>query len=108
MERTVKTKFYTFSQNNSGGYFVQDEHAGVCEEVVVEAQSPEDAWSILHHIGENVSGFWEFCQCCGERWSEPWGDDGTESLVIDTKKTYFREKAFIHYYDGRIERIDFK
>ncbi len=30
MKREIETKFYTFDQNNSGGYFVEDDEAGVC------------------------------------------------------------------------------
>lgn len=31
MERVIKTKFWEFSQNNSGGYFVKDDNGRVYE-----------------------------------------------------------------------------
>lgn len=31
--------FYHFAQNNSGGYFVNDNKAGVCEHIIIEAES---------------------------------------------------------------------
>ena len=30
MKREIKTNFYTFNQNNSGGYFVENYKYGVC------------------------------------------------------------------------------
>ena len=37
MEHTVNTKFYTFSQNNSGGAFVKSDKEGISECVIIEA-----------------------------------------------------------------------
>lgn len=105
----VKTKFYTFNQNNSGGYFVKDDKFGVCETVIVEAISPTDAWDRLEKIGDNVSGFMDFCSCCGERWSN-WMDESDGKDVPEiygtpvdvATKGLFRDKAFVHYMDGTI------
>ena len=48
--------FYTFDQNNSGGYFVTDDKHGVSEYVIIEADDSEAAISKLESIGSNVDG----------------------------------------------------
>lgn len=91
MKREIETKFFTFRQNNSGGYFVRDEKYGVCEYVIIEAIDAESAWSKLKD-----------------------DDDGTEIPMIydhdvkNIKKDAFTEKCFIHYIDDTIEKIVFK
>lgn len=59
----MKTKFYEFSQNNSGGSFDVDEN--VCHRVIIEAKSEEEAIAIFEPMIENQSGS---CPCCGDRW----------------------------------------
>ncbi len=106
-KREIKTKFYTFNQNNSGGYFVEDDNAGVCEYVIVEAISAIDAYNRLCKIGESVNGFHSFCSCCGERWSDYINDsDGKDRPEIygepveSYEKNWYRSRAFVHYIDG--------
>lgn len=115
MKRTIETKFWNFSQNNSGGYFVSDEIYGVCEEIIVEAQTSDEAWSRLESIGENVSGFWNSCSCCGDRWSNWLDDDDGEDVpsiygepLDKVECSYLRGKCFVHYCDGTIEEFIFK
>ena len=113
MERTVNTKFYTFNQNNSGGYFVTDDTNGVCETVIIEALSPNDAWYKLQKIGEKVgSKMFDYCPCCGERWSdymdESDGKEHPEIYGVNVEKAevgLFRNKAFVHYFDGSIKEF---
>jgi hypothetical protein len=107
--------FYTFNQNNSGGYFVIDEKHGVCEHVIIEAETLGQADARLQAIGANVDGFSDWCNCCGERWSSSWmdDDDGTEqpmiydTLVHEEVKDGFRTRCFVHHADGRIECVIF-
>lgn len=112
MERVIKTKFWEFNQNNSKGYFVEDDENGVCEHVIIEAQTPDEAWSRLEKIGDKVDGFWDCCSCCGERWSKWFDkDDGKEVPMHcdipleEVEKNMFR--AFVHYYDGSIKEFKF-
>ena len=62
-DENSKNKFYTYAQNSSGGYFIQDRDKGVCEVVIVEARDADEANDRLDMIGEGVAGFWEFCYC---------------------------------------------
>lgn len=103
----MENLFYTFNQTNSGGYFVQDPDAGVCETVIIEAVSAEEAFSKLCSIGDSVQGMFAFCSCCGERWSSyVYDNDGTKTPeafgepVEMCKKSYYREGAFVHYANG--------
>ena len=115
MERVIKTKFWEFSQNNSGGYFVEDNENGVCETVIIEAQTSDEAWNRLEKVGDKVDGFWNYCDCCGERWSN-WLDeeDGKDVLMHyntplkEVEKSMFTDRAFVHYYDGSIKEFKFK
>ena len=114
MENIV-TKFWNFSQNNSGGYFVEDKENGVNEEVIVEAKNAKEAWERLEKIGSKVDGFFDYCGCCGERWSD-WLDDSdgtSEPMHYDTpldkvEKSMFRGGCFVHYYDGTIKEFTYK
>jgi hypothetical protein len=83
----METKFYEFSQNNSGGHFDVDEN--VCHRVVIEATSADHAKRIFEPMIENQSGS---CPCCGERWSSFGGEE------IDLNK--WKEKGYeIGVYD---------
>jgi len=77
-EVTVKSKFYTFNQNNSGGSFVFDEEAGITHFVVIEALDEKHAISRAEDIGIYFNGVnsGSDCECCGDRWYEPY--DGHE------------------------------
>ena len=67
--------FYTFSQNNSGGYFT-----GPAQYVIIEADSRNEA----KRQAEERYGLYfdgeEDCPCCGNRWSGCY--DGTEKPEI--------------------------
>jgi hypothetical protein len=79
------TKFYHFSQNNSGGSFVLDEVSGITHHVIIEACSVDDANKRAEAIGLYFNG-WGDCNCCGNRWSEQWSygdrDPGTSTPEV--------------------------
>ena len=105
--------FFTYAQNNSGGYFIEDEKAGVCEYVIVEADSAEQANDKLKKIGSMVDSFYDYCPCCGERWQMDYMDDDDSNDVpsiygkpiTTTEKSSYRNHCFVHYEDGRIEEV---
>ena len=110
MERTVNTKFYTFRQNNSGGYFIINDY--VAEYLIIEASSPHEAIIKMKDITENYS---EFCACCGHRWNG-WIDDedGKEIPMIynEDAKTYRSKwdsgEIIIYYYDETKEKLRYE
>ena len=106
--------FYYFSQNNSGGYFVQDEANGVGEYVVVEAKDAKSAYKKLEDIGDKVDGFWSYCECCGDRWYDSNDDDDGEDFphIYGEKfgegKVYSDSTVYVHYENGKIEKVELK
>lgn len=57
-------KFYTVCQNNSGGYFINNEH--VAEFLIIEAMDENQFEERLNLITDKYS---EYCPCCGVRWN---------------------------------------
>ncbi len=114
MEVVINTKFWHFSQNNSGGIFVIDEKNGVCEDIIIEAQNPKEALSKLSNIGDRVIGFWDFCSCCGERWDDYLIEEEGAKVpsmynepISTMNPSKYRNRVFIHHYNGKIESSDF-
>jgi len=69
----MKTKFYEFSQNNTGGSFITGDK--LCHRIIVEASSSSEASDIAEDLGCYWNGVDEGsdCPCCGDRWY-PSGD----------------------------------
>lgn len=105
----VHLKWFNFSQNNSGGYFIKNDT--VDEEVFIQARNAAEAISTAERLFAPYS---EYCECCGERWSY-WvtDEDGCEqpSLygipISDAMATWCRKQAKLHYYDGRVQTFVF-
>lgn len=96
--------FYTFPQNKSGGRMAEDDKKGIGEYVIIQASSPKEAYDRLEELGEGVEYFDYSCSCCGPRWE--WPQDGTKyPKVWGGPPNEAGEPVFIHYLDGRIERI---
>ena len=113
-KQTVTTKYYHFSQNNSGGKFYNNVEHGVGPEVIIEGMNAEHAYSRLEDIPSDYTGMYDNCSCCGDRWYAPDDDEGTDEPMVygekvsECKKDSFRQDAFIHHYDGSIEHVEFK
>jgi len=102
---TVRLRWFHFSQNNSGGYFIEDEQ--VAEDVYIQ---DVDADSAICRAGNIFAGRDDFCPCCGERWSYYIRDeDGTDEPMyygepIRTSDAgVFSGKARLHYFDGTVK-----
>lgn len=102
-------KWFTFSQNNSGGYFDEDDN--VCEIVSIQAETAKDAVRFAKRIMDNSNS----CDCCGSRWSFYMReDDGYDvpSLygdpLVGSKASFFRTKAILHYADGKRQIVELK
>lgn len=95
------TKFFHFSQNNSGGFFeVTDTVAeGGC---VFEADSPQEANDKAEAAG--VFDFWS-CECCGERFSRQWKSDEGFQTVEESVKWSFGKPTVVHFKDGTTKKV---
>lgn len=115
----VKTMFYHYSQNNSGGSFVFDED-GISHHVIIEAGSASEANAIAERIGLYFDGEGD-CDCCGSRWDNVYGEGDEVPMVYGTPvepNSVFPEKktggwspmkwmentpeGFIHYLNGTV------
>jgi len=113
-KKNVNMKFYSYSQNNSGGSFVHDAEAGIGHYVIVEAKSALDADRRAESIGLYFDGSGD-CECCGNRWSEQWSDEGKDKPMIydqDVSEGVYKESwmdwglpSYIHYADGTIKEV---
>lgn len=106
--------FVGFVQNNSGGYFIINEDAGIGHYIIVEGTDIVDIRRRAENIVEDFS---EYCSCCGKRWdvSLIFHDDLYEypnvygkpvkEFADETNSNIKNMYVFIHYIDGRIERF---
>lgn len=114
----MKTQFYTFSQNNSGGSFSYSKESGVTRYVIIEAVDVDDAVNRAENIGLYFNGVEDGsdCPCCGDRWSRPWSDESTDEPLLyghhpsehqakGASYRFFKADEFevaVHCLDGRI------
>ena len=102
---TPAPKWFHFSQNNSGGYFIVNEQ--VAEDVYVQAENAQQAAARAAVIFEPYS---EFCECCGERWSfYVHDDDGYDeptnyaTPIMQVVAGRYRTQARLHHINGTVE-----
>lgn len=107
MEKTIEVKYYDLDQNNSGGYLMYDEYAGIGAHVIIEATSEEQATALA---GDIVSDYSAYCECCGDRWSLGYWSYSTYDTVQDAVGGMYdyegadeKHTTFVHYLDGSIE-----
>lgn len=107
------SKFYSFTQNNSGGSFEYDDKAGIAEYVIVEAVSADHASARAQDIGLYFDGCQDGrdCPCCGDRWYESFNQSYDVPSIYgkpvsdDEVGNRWREdgpSVYVHYLDGRI------
>lgn len=106
-EKVNKMKFYTYSQNNSGGYFIDNER--VCEYLIIEAETVKEANARMEEI---TADYREYCECCGERWHECWDEDDGKTYpniygvpVERVTKSLFRNKAYLYRHGSDTQEV---
>jgi hypothetical protein len=112
MNTEKKTKFYTYDQKNSRGSY--SEKKGIGEYVIIEAFDHIQANARAEDIGIYFDGSsnGHDCRCCGDRWFRVEDEHGTDVPSIfgetlgDRVKSRFDEFCFVHYLDGKIEKIE--
>jgi hypothetical protein len=104
--------FYCYNQNNSGGSFVIND--SVAHYVFIEADSANEANDRAEDVGIYFNSVNDDrdCECCGDRWSAAWCDDGkVEPMIYGTPVASFTDMfaqegkpyAYVYYKDGRKE-----
>lgn len=111
----MKTKFFTYNQNNSGGQFLISESEGIAEYVIIEATDADHANARAESIGIYFDGCetGSDCPCCGDRWYPVDDSDGTDVPTIygepveTVTKDWFQKHVYIHYIDGTVKKVEF-
>lgn len=104
------SRFWTFTQNNSGGIFDHAPEKGVGYAICVEARSDKEAAARARIIIDSYPASYD-CPCCGDRWSlYTWDEEGNEepSLYGEPLKGGWGYPSYVHYLDGHFESRDEK
>ena len=102
--------WFLITQNNSGGSFRTTDK--LCHRLYIEADNTDDAKA----IAEDLGCYWNGCEagidceCCGDRWHEPWDEIEFPvkygDYVFDTIEDYAQHlySTFMRWTqpDGRI------
>lgn len=111
--------FYTYRQNNSGGWFDIRPEDGVSVAVIIEASSTYEADAKAEALGIYFNGVDDErdCECCGDRWypadswsasEEPeyYGDKLTDDFEVAKREFGMKwakggkPEIIVHYADG--------
>lgn len=101
-------KWFNFNQNNSGGYYIENDEVG--SDVYIQAVDAETAIRKAEHVFEDHS---EYCDYCGERWSYYVDDsDGFPEPQkygepLEESKSWLGKTAILHYANGKVERYTY-
>lgn len=100
----VTARFWTITQNNSGGIFDHDAKAGIGYGLCVEAISADEADGRMREIYSSYAASYD-CPCCGDRWSTYLYGDGDEEPTLYGKPLTggWGLPSYVHYLDGRVE-----
>lgn len=97
-----KLKWFTVDQNNSGGYWHENED--VAHYVSVQAYNAEEAKSKLNKI---TSGYMGYCECCGPRWWFCFDDSDGHDVpsyynqpLNELKTVWSNTHVVLHFADG--------
>lgn len=106
--------FLTLEQNNIGGYYIEDDKFGIGCYIIIEADNIKEALRRLEQIADNYDesqnehSFYEYCECCGDRWNDWYKSDSDmyEVPSIDgepIKECEWFADGYIHYKSGKIK-----
>lgn len=100
-------KWFTYDQNNSGGYFIDNDQ--VSHLICVQAETAKEANEKASVITEDFS---EWCECCGERWYLSERDsDGADvpaqygKALSESSPCYSRKTAVLHFANGEVRKV---
>ena len=101
-------KWFNFNQNNSGGYYIENDEVG--SDVYIQAVDAKTANHKAEHVFSDHS---KYCDCCGERWSYYIDDDDGYEIPtkygksIEEDSPRFGKTAILYHANGKVERYTF-
>lgn len=113
----METRFFDYSQNNSGGSFQEDAEAGITNHVIIEAYDASEADDKAEQIGIYFDGIDKGldCGCCGDRWCTTYGEGDEIPMIYGTPlvegqpyKSFLdwtEVLVYIHYANGVIAAV---
>lgn len=99
--------FFTYNQNNSGGWF--DEQVG--HYVIIEADNAEQADERAQGVGVYFNSEQD-CECCGSRWYPAYEGSPTPQVYGRSPEDHCRKGGWpfpsivVHYADGTVKRYE--
>lgn len=99
--------FFHFSQNNSGGFFIENDR--VQSNVIIEAINAGEANVRAEEVGIYFNGCYigEDCDCCGDRWYRAYPAIAKvvpsiyDIPVEEFEYRGYNRGAWVYYSDGR-------
>ena len=118
-EAAKSLKFFTFTQNNSGGSFDFDIDNGITHYVVIQAKDEEAARKAAKKIGIYFDGVdsGRDCACCGDRWFcyniDVYDQPMVYSQPVDKAEDFSQwmdegREICVHYTNGKKEWFGIK
>jgi len=98
---TNNMKWFTFSQNNSGGYFHGPRHVVVQAVNAAMANAAAESFAGVYFDGCSWRGL--DCQCCGDRWSRTWDGEYEDKPMLYGVDVVPNKNVMLVYFDGRTE-----
>ena len=96
------TKFYTYRQNNSGAYFIENDD--VAQYIIIEALDQPQANCFFWKVVKDYS---EYCKCCGERWNDYICNVSNKPQIykecaykLNNDNSIFTRSTIIYYLNG--------
>lgn len=94
-------KWYSWDQNNSGGYYIESDNFGHI--VNIEAECQEDA---IKHMKKLGAFELQWCECCGERFDiAPKGPLDSPRIPYWEHSYEDDEFSVNHHADGRVIKV---
>lgn len=89
-------KFYTFSQSNPGGYYINNDK--ISQYVIIQAENADEANDKAEEIGIYFDGIKKGfdCSCCNDRWDRVSEWHAKTTIKIDD---YMKNKTYKIYAD---------
>lgn len=110
-EHTIKTSFFEYIQNNSGGSWFLSEGKGIGHVVWIEAVDAKFADGIAEDLGLYFDGCdtGRDCDCCGDRWrraSIGWVEVmGSLEEITKQPRAHTHNTAYVHFLDRTFQKI---
>lgn len=104
----LKTFYFRYRQNNSGGEFLENKPRGIGPLLWIEATDVKKSVCKAEEMGLYFNGVERGvdCPCCGDRWTIPL--IGKDEVIQGKYDSIITETVFIHRLDGEIDTLNVK